>query len=78
MEEEGVQFTDDELMAALRQIMPETKARELVRALREPVPEVPGQNTSGMNWTEDTLDLLSRVSEELADRVAEYRRTFRR
>lgn len=69
-----IPFTDEELMAALRRVLPESDARELIRALRKPVPDPPHRNVRGTRLSDDTVDLLAATSDDLAKRVAAYRR----
>lgn len=72
-------FSEEELYQALRLILPETEARAAAAPLPAPTAEhfaelQPGEHiVRGINFTDDTLILLSLVSEELRVRVERYR-----
>lgn len=73
-EADQIPFSDEELLAAFRQLMSDVDAQKLVQELRKPPPEPPNRNVRGTRLTDDTLDLLAAVSDDLAKRVADYRR----
>lgn len=66
-------FTAEEYLRALRLILPESEAEELVRALRQPLPRPSNANAWGVNFTDDSLALMSLVSTELKERVVAVR-----
>ncbi|MGH7571717.1 MAG: hypothetical protein ACREMK_07735 [Gemmatimonadota bacterium] len=76
-------FTDAELLAAYRLVLPEIEAGNLVSAryknkARPPIPrntegEELGETISGINLTDDTLDLLASLSPALKERVRHFR-----
>lgn len=70
---DDIPFSDEELVSALEQVMPTEDATELVRALREDLPEAREGNVVGTRLTDDTLDLLHRRFPELAERIRRYR-----
>lgn len=72
----GVPFTAAEIEAALRKVLGRQEAREIVAAI-----EANAQSeaeTRGTYLTEDLLDLLASLSDDMADRVAAYREKYRR
>lgn len=68
-------FSEAELFAAFRLITSEEEAREMSADADEINAGIgqPG-GPIGVSYSEDTLDLLARVSPELAAKVARYRR----
>ena len=86
------EFTASEIFESLRPVMPETEARRLADFLAEPVDldailAKPPQNQDGpglphwdiptVNFSSDTLILLSLVSTETAAKVDRYRAELR-
>ena len=86
------EFTASEIFEALRQVMPETEARRIADSVTEPVDmeaivAQPPNNPNGpglpywpiptVNFTSDTLILLSLLSAETAAKVDRYRARLR-
>jgi hypothetical protein len=78
-------FTTDELYRAYRRIMPEAEALELAGSEDEAPPQCLAAETKGLGYrtlssvtlADDTLTLLSLVSEELDAKVDAYRALWR-
>jgi len=66
-------FTEGELLAAIRQVMSDAEAQEVMAQMRAPLPTAYPRNASGYHLTEGMLDLLAAVSEDMAMRVQRYR-----
>lgn len=68
-------FSEDELYAAYRQIMPEPEARAAAARAIAAARLAPPQGSSAFGWNlpEATLDRLTRVSPACAERVRAFR-----
>ena len=68
MQDERHAFSEEELRRAMEQILPREEAAAFAAGIYRPGEE-PVPDGSYAHWSDDTLDLLSLVSRDCAERV---------